>query len=154
MREYDENTKEFVEKTLSRIMLLQKHQESVMAAVHCVLNERDCNFGNLIEVLYRAEVKEWRNLFMFGLVVDDETRDRIKVAAYERFLDDHIHVSNFWTNSSDWLHSSEEEFRRMCKSLFAPAEAKKMDKELMQKLGVKPPREKTMIEKISNLNLE
>lgn len=82
--------------------------------------------GNIHHLLIQRELSEWRNLFMFALTLSDEERDRIKAAAYERFLRDDMNVSSWMSPSgispSFWLASDEEEFRAMARKAFGPRE--------------------------------
>lgn len=77
---------------------------------------------------------------MFGMVVDEKTRERIRAAAYENFLNDHMHIASYFgATSGGWLCADEEEFRRMCKELFAPKEAKELNSDALRELGLKEP---------------
>jgi hypothetical protein len=62
---------------------------------------------------------------MFGMTLKDEDRDRIKAAAYERFLSDKMSVKHYLPggdSAGHWLVADEEEFRAMVKVAFAPKE--------------------------------
>lgn len=115
------------QEVLIRIDHIRHHVESLQA-IQRYLQERfsyhdKTDYGTIWEKLHEAELGEWRNLFMFGLVVDDATRDRIKAAAYDRFLKDRSGLMSWISgspNPSHWLSSQEDEFRRMAQDLFQP----------------------------------
>ncbi len=118
-----------IEEILGRIEELQVHTKNLNAALRHV-NLRNHNRGSgamesaLRNELYRLELEEWRNLFMWGMVVDEAARDRIKAAAYERFLGDRIAVTH-WLEPSGispgmWYSADEEAFRDMAREAFAP----------------------------------
>jgi hypothetical protein len=141
---------ELIEETFARIQKFQLHIESVLAAINA-LGRDLVDRGNIVERLYAAQNREWQTLFMFGLAAEKETRDRIKAAAYESFLNDHIHVAEYFGGSSSgWLVSDEKEFRRMCRELFAPSEAKDLNEEVLRQAGVANlvPRRKSKIEEL------
>lgn len=81
------------------------------------------NCGEIFEKLVERELNEWRGVFMWGLVVDNETRQRVKAMAHERFLSNRMSVSR-WMNDgiqpSKWLVADEEEFRTMVAEAFNP----------------------------------
>jgi hypothetical protein len=133
---------EIIEECFTKILRYQHHIDSVYAAQHSIENFKDNDPGNLLEHLYAAQNREWRNLFMFGLVSNEPIRDRIKAAAYENFLSDRIHVASYFTKSSSWMSADEKDFRRMCCELFAPKIAKEEDKKLLKELELKAPNEK------------
>lgn len=127
---------ELIEETFARIQRYELHIESVHAAINC-LGRDLVDRGNIIERLYAAQSREWQTLFMFGLASDEKTRERIKAAAYESFLNDHIHVAGYFgASSAGWLSADEEEFRKMCRDLFAPKEAKELNKKVLLEAGV------------------
>lgn len=148
-----------IEEIFARIQKYQLHIECVHAAFN-TLGRDGINRGNIIEKLYEAQSREWQSLFMFGLVVDEKIKDRIKAAAYESFLNDHIHVAQYFSqNSSSWFSSDEDEFRKMCRTLFAPEnmreeieevvalakgfkDAKKVESDVLNSVGIVKP-EKT-----------
>jgi len=116
-----------LEESLERIMHIREMLES-FSAIYSYLTSRGrdpINAGNMREELYRRELDEWRGLLMWGLVCDDKTRDRLKAAAYERFLSDKMCI-NKWLfngeNPSSWLTRDEQEFRDTVKKLFKPSE--------------------------------
>jgi hypothetical protein len=107
-----------------RIEKIRIHQENVINASQLVRAKTmdgkvDC--GQLLDKLYKEELDEWRNLMLFGLVADNETRDRCKAAAYDRFLQDRMHVAHYFSGGGTparWLASDEAEFRQMARDLF------------------------------------
>ena len=132
--------KEIIEDCFTNILRYQHHIDSVHAATYSVENNlRGLSTGNLLEHLYAAQNREWRNLFMFGLVSDEATKDRIKAAAYESFLSDRIHVASYFTKSNGWMSADEEKFRNMCAVLFAPKIVKEEDKNLFKELRLQEP---------------
>lgn len=136
--------KEIIEDCFTNILRYQHHIDSVHAAQFSVENitvdRAGINTGNLLQYLYTAQNREWRNLFMYGLVSDEPTRDRIKAAAYESFLSDRIHVASYFTKSSGWMSADEEKFRNMCAELFAPKVAKEENKKMLAELNLIEPR--------------
>jgi hypothetical protein len=154
-----------IEEIFARIQKYQLHIECVHAAFNAL--GRSIDRGNIIEKLYEAQSREWQSLFMFGLVVDEKIKDRIKAAAYESFLNDHIHVAQYFSqNSSSWFSSDEDEFRKMCRTLFAPEnmrkeieevvalakgfkDAKKVESDVLNSIGIATP-EKTKNTKNTN----
>lgn len=119
-------SKQMVEETLIRIEQIQAHIGAIEAAVR-YLNHRnrhgniDC--GTLRSSLIQEELKEWQNLFMWGMTLDGAERDRIKAAGYQRFLRDGMHVAQ-WMNDgvspTHWLEADDAEFRAMARKAFAP----------------------------------
>ena len=115
-----------LEQALERIMHVREMQESFSSAYSYLSNAgRDpISAGNMREELYRRELDEWRGLFMWGLVCDEKTRDRVKAAAYERFLSDKMCVNKWLFNDENpksWLTKDENEFRASVKELFKPS---------------------------------
>ena len=109
---------------MERINVLQEHIMAVENAARYISSatyrERVIN-SNLRELLIEEELEEWRNLCMWGLTVDDKTRDRIKVAARQRFLRDDISVAHWLNNGvmpGHWLVADEDEFKEMAKKAF------------------------------------
>lgn len=111
---------------LTRIEVLQAHQNAIQAALHCVRErcpqdqvQSDLLFSRLNEL----ELQEWRNLFMWALTLEDGERDRIKAAAHERFLSDGHSVSHWLNNGvtpGSWVSADEDAFREMARKAFAP----------------------------------
>ena len=116
--------KKIIEETMVRIEVLENFIQNIERAASYLRQERkyeSIDFGNLRDKLIDKELDEWRHLFMWGLVVDQKTRDRVKAAAYNRFLGKDMAVSHWINNGvtpSSWLASSEDEFREMTKKLF------------------------------------
>jgi len=121
--------KDLVRETLTRIENMQNHYQAVSAALR--LMQRDAGYsrggeihpGNLMSELVQKELHEWRNLFMWALTLEDDERDRIKAAAYERFLRDGMSVAQWFNDGvlpSKWLAADEEQFREMTRKAFAP----------------------------------
>jgi hypothetical protein len=117
-----------IEEALVRIEMLQSHISAIEAAASCLFKRRHHGFqieyGNLRTTLFEEELDEWRKLFMWGLTLSDEERDRIKAAAYQRFLSNKTHVA-YWINDGispgQWLAADEDEFRAMAKEAFKPS---------------------------------
>ena len=111
---------------LVKIEACQKHMEHLDVACHFLhgFNPRlEVTTGTLRSLLVEEELETWRNLFMWAITMDDAERDRIKAAAYERFLSPEISVGRYFSeNTAGWLASDEEEFREMCRRLFSPGE--------------------------------
>lgn len=120
--------KQMVEESLVRISHIQEHIKSVDAAVSFLRNRKrhdEFNTGETRGRLFEAELDEWRNLFMWAITLDGEEKERIKAAAYERFLKDGIHVAHWFNNGvspGSWLSSDETQFRDMARKAFAPKE--------------------------------
>ena len=120
--------KQMVEEAMERIELLQLHVNAVEAAARCLQHRRSyrgetITYGNLRDTLFEEEMKEWRNLCMWGLTLDDDERDRVKAAAHQRFLADGTHVANWFNRGvtpGSWLSADEAEFRAMAKKSFGP----------------------------------
>lgn len=86
----------------------------------------EINEGNLYQTLIRLELDQWRNLFMFGMTLDDEEKERIQAAGVARFLSDGMYVGHYITNrhgdpTSYWT-ADEKEFREMVKNTFFKGE--------------------------------
>lgn len=122
------STKKMLEESMARIELLQLHISAVDSAASHLSRIKYHDFkvdkGNLRSALIEEELDEWRKLFMWGLVVDDELRERVKAAAYQRFLDQRNSVAQ-WLNpdgvvAGSWLQSEEDEFRKMVNKAFKP----------------------------------
>jgi nicotinic acid phosphoribosyltransferase len=122
------SNKKLVEECLERIELLQLHIAAVDSAKAHLSRLKQwqgvrVDSGNLRSELIDSELDEWRKLFMWCLTIEDETRDRIKAAAYQRFLDQRNNVSQ-WLNpdgvvAGSWLKADEDEFRIMVSKLFS-----------------------------------
>lgn len=144
----EEKFKSIIESTFARIISIQNHIDNVYAALNSVTSECRSD-GNLIESLYAKQNKEWQNLFMFGLVADQDSRDRIKAAAYQRFLNDKMYVKSYM--GDNWLMMEEEEFRRMCRELFAPTSAKIKQNEIIKELDINVPSENCEIKNFNGI---
>lgn len=119
--------KDIVLQCMRDIEFLQNHVANIDAAVAAVhrahrLSNVDC--GTLRETLCNMELKQWRQMAMWGLTLDDDERDRIKAAVHERFLSDRMHVAEWFSDTGGtpgaWLHADEIEFRKMAKLAFGP----------------------------------
>lgn len=114
----------FLTEALKRIEVLHAHLAAVQAAAFHVRSRtmhKKVDTGTLESDLIAAELDEWRNVFMFGLVVDAKTRKRVKAAAHARFLREGMAVSHWFNDgvpASSWLSSTEKEFREMTKKAF------------------------------------
>lgn len=121
--------KQMAESVMERIELTQLHIRAVEDAAHFAAKGRfgqEADRGPLWELLIRQELDEWRNLFMWSITLDDAERDRIKAAAYDRFLKKGMSVSHWLSDDGrtpgHWLVADEEEFREMARKAFAPKE--------------------------------
>ena len=87
------------------------------------------NQGNIRSKLIDAELMEWRNLFMWGLTLDEKERNDIKALAHARFLEDGMNVAHWLDESglapNTWLSSDEEEFRKKAKEYFSGQQERK-----------------------------
>lgn len=124
------NKKEMTEDVMLRIMQIREMQTAYLACT-TALQRRNSDYkqgdGKVFSDLMQWELDEWRGLLMWGIVADQETQDRIKAAAHERFLSDKMDVSKWFTgdvNPSRYLTADHEEFRAMAKKAFAPRETK------------------------------
>lgn len=120
--------KQMVEECMTRIEHIQDHQRSVDGAAYFIRQgnrQLTVDFGNIRGELVKAELDEWRKLFMWAMTLDDADRDRIKAAGHARFLADKMHVAD-WINDGVspgmWSVADENEFRVMAKKHFAPNE--------------------------------
>jgi len=123
------SNKRMVEECLIRIETISKCIDDIdkISSFLYQRKHREWNVdtGNMRSTLIDEELNEWRNLCMWGLTLDDEEKDRIKAAVYNRFLSDNMNVSHWLNNGispSSWLTSTEEEFRNMAKEAFKPKE--------------------------------
>jgi len=112
-----------IEEALGRIMNIREMIEAFGAVKSYLTNHGrdkvDC--GSIYEELFRRELDEWRGLLMWGLVADSNTQDRLKKAAYARFLSQKMCVRKWMFNDGEparWLTATEEEFRKMIKEEF------------------------------------
>lgn len=78
---------------------------------------------DLRSALIEHELRAWRDVFMFGITLDAPERERIKAAAYDRFLAPKYSVVQ-WMNSgvmpAQWLTADEKAFRAYVDQLFNP----------------------------------
>ena len=125
-------SKKMVEQALENIRTLAEHQKAVQAALYRVRDmsprhaSSEINEGNLYQTLIRLELDQWRDLFMFGMTLDDEEKERIQAAGVARFLSDGMYVGHYITNrhgdpTSYWT-ADEKEFREMVKNTFFKGE--------------------------------
>ena len=119
--------KEIAKECLERIEELQEFQRSVDAAASLLRHRKsyreNIDYGNLRDFLFQDELDEWRNLFMWALTLEDAERDRIKLAAHERFLAKNMDVSKWFNGgveAGSYMSATAEEFRKMAKEAFAP----------------------------------
>ena len=117
--------KQMVEEAMGRITAAQEHTKAVHAAAQFLYKpcrpSVDCSA--LITALYERELEDWRGLLLWGITLSDEERERVKAAAFERFLSDGRYVAD-WMNDGlaggGWLTADEDQFRAMAKEVFAP----------------------------------
>jgi hypothetical protein len=126
--------KEMVQNLLEQIEVVRNHYDATQGALYFMRTQRYGMDNNklypdeLLHTLIATELDLWRSVFMFGMTLSDEDRDRIKAAAYDRFLNDNMSVRHYLPGGESagmWFVKDEEEFRAMCKELFAPKEKKK-----------------------------
>lgn len=132
--------KKMAEEAMVRIEHIQAHLTAIDAAARCLSERRPhqaIEFGNLRDALYYEEMEEWRKLFMWGLTLADDERDRIKASAHQRFLRDGMHVAH-WINNGispgSWLSADEAEFKSMAKAAFMPNAELSTSQQCMEKL--------------------
>jgi len=100
-----ENTKDVIQKVVANIELINIHKDNITQAIRFIRHHSgkwdDSLKGaqTLQDILTQQELEEWRILMMWGLVVDTATRDRLKVAAMERFLSREQDVSYYISDS-------------------------------------------------------
>jgi hypothetical protein len=125
-----------VVKALENVMFWQEHQTAVRAAMQAVnetwYNRDSVDCGKLLNSLYDCELREWHNLMLFGLAVSDDTRQRVKAAAYQRFLAGNVAVNKWLSDSPTvpcchWLSADDTAFREMCRRTFAPSDRTGVD---------------------------
>jgi hypothetical protein len=119
--------KELVIQLMEKIETTRNHYQAIHSAMYFARNNgyySDTVFSaDLTRALVDIELGLWRQVFMFGMTLNDKEQERIKAAAYQRFLADGISVKDYLpggANAGSWLVSDEEEFREMCKKLFVP----------------------------------
>jgi hypothetical protein len=118
-----------VEECLTRIEMIEKCIDDINKISSFLYQKKhrgwNIDQGNIMSTLIEEELSEWRHLFMWGLTLENEERDRIKAAAYNRFLNNDMNVSSWMNNGinpGSWIRSDEEEFREMIKKVFKPKE--------------------------------
>lgn len=119
---------DMVRQIWEQIDLLQYHYNAVQSAMFHIqtMHGPDCQktfSSDLLDALNRKELDAWRTLFMFALTLPQKERDRVKAAAYEKFLNKHTSVASYMNNfhgASSWACEEEEEFRANVEKLFAP----------------------------------
>ena len=121
-----------VEQSLVRLEIVQAHIRAVDAAREYALSvtpswRGPADTGTLRARLIDLEIDEWRKLCLWGLTLSDEERDRIKAAAYQRFLSPGGSMADWLSPDGAmpgaWLAADEEAFREMARKAFAPAAA-------------------------------
>lgn len=123
---------EIIIQIMSKIELLQSFIKEIDEASSYVANAKSnysfkLDTGNLRSTLIDMELEQWRHLCMWGLTIEDETKERIKASVYSRSLRDGISVYDWidgGVSPGKWLTASEDEFRAMAKELFKPKEEK------------------------------
>jgi hypothetical protein len=119
--------RDIVIEALARVEYIQEHIAS-LAQINNFLHRHRVgdkpDTGNLFELLVTAENNEWRNVFMWGLTLPQEDRDRIKLAAHEKYLAARSSVAHWWndgvTPAVGYMVADEEAFREMARKAFAP----------------------------------
>ncbi len=118
--------KQMVEEAMGRITAAQEHTKAVHAAAQFLSRpnrRQNIDYSALITALYERELEDWRGLLLWGITLSDEERERVKAAAFERFLSDGRYVAD-WMNDGlaggGWLTADEDQFRAMAKEVFAP----------------------------------
>lgn len=118
--------KDLVVQLMEKIDVVRNHYTAVQSAMYFARHNRygeEVFSQDVLTALVAIELDLWRQVFMFGMTLNDKEQERIKAAAYQRFLADGISVKDYLpggANAGSWLVSEEEEFREMCKKLFAP----------------------------------
>ena len=116
--------KDIVKECLIRINEIQEYAEQYQGILYFIRldNREDLDSGNVYNKLVERELGEWRNLFMWGMTLNEEERNDIKALAHSRFLENGRHVANWLTKNgitpSTWLTKDEEEFRKMAREYF------------------------------------
>lgn len=118
-------TKELIKRELSLIEMVQMHRNNVRNAFYFIQQRHgreSLDVGNITKELYRIELDHWRSLFMWALTVSKKDRAEIKARAYARFLNDGMHVANYFSEDGNtpgmWSAETEEDFRALCKEAF------------------------------------
>lgn len=120
--------KQMLEEAMARICYVRELQQAYLACTTALQRRnREYKVGDnkVYYDLMQWELAEWRGLLMWALVADQDTQDRIKAAAHERFLSDRMEVASWFhdgVHPGRYLSADEEEFRRMAKEAFKPKE--------------------------------
>lgn len=121
--------KELVMNLWTQIDETQRHHNAVMAAVSYLHNSHSYSqksfSDDIIVALIKKELDLWRQLFMFALTLPGADQERVKAAAYDRFLNEQMSVSSYMNNcrgGSSWSVAEDEEFREMVRNTFKPRE--------------------------------
>lgn len=116
--------KEMAQQALVRVAYIQTHIHNLdIAMAYCRDMDRygnvDC--GSLRNKLFELETGAWREVFMWGLTLEDAERDEIKALAHSRYMSDDMSVAHFMNDGvtpGQWLEKDEEDFRKMAKEYF------------------------------------
>jgi len=126
------NTRQMAADCMRRIETINEHVAAIEAAAQFMAERRgsasrDADAFKAAEPLRRMlielELDEWRNLTMWGLVVDRKTRGRIKAEVHQRFLRRGISTAHHWNGGvmpGSWMDADDKAFREMCRKAFAP----------------------------------
>lgn len=115
-----------IRQCMEQIERLQMHIKAHEAACRVIWERhRDAKLSNDVHrALVAMELDAWRDLSMWALTLDDAERDRIKAAAYARFLGDGKDMGRWLSEDgtpvSSWSCADEEHFRAMARELFQP----------------------------------
>lgn len=121
------SNKKLIADLLIHIEYAQQHIKAVDNACSFINSRNHGNsvisVGVLRESLIQVELEAWRSIFMWGLTLDGVDRDKIKVMAHERFLNDSTSVGH-WLSSDfatpgGWYSKDEDDFRVMAKEYFS-----------------------------------
>jgi len=117
--------KEIVMNLWGQIDETQRHHNAVMSAIGYLHNSgpytQKSFSDDIIVALIQKELDLWRQLFMFALTLPAADQERVKAAAYDRFLHDGMSVSEYMNNcrgGSSWATAEADEFREMAKKVF------------------------------------
>lgn len=120
--------KEVVENLLVQVQCIQEHLRNFDSICSFLLNDGfghiTIDTGDIRSRLCEKELALWQAIGMWGLTLDDKTRDRIKCAVYDRMLKGKSvceFLSDDGTPPGRWLASDEKEFREMARKAFAPS---------------------------------
>lgn len=122
-----DDKQQMVEDIMGRICVLQEHIYNLEVATSYLMQggRKAIDAGEIRSELVEKELEAWRQLCMWGLVVDRKTKDRIKAAVHQRFLSKDMSVG-YWLNNGVkplmWLGADEKKFRDMCKHAFLEEE--------------------------------